>query len=226
MESGEAEQLNEALLATEAPLPSPPEEPKRNSKQALIDKILEISERDGIPIEHSNTKLKRMNKNQLAQLCADLVEKGIRKKMARSVRAESTDDRAIALGALRMVHDVCAVGCQKAANGFLEGYDYTIDGFSESLREPAVSHAIDMCLQEIAEENSELLEYIQSPYTRLMIAWGGAMAFSCKSTKHVTDVGRKPSRITHPVRSRGSRRPTDGKINPGNAPAGNHVKQV
>ena len=50
MESGEAEQLNQALLATEVPTPSPPEEPKRNSKQALIDKILEISERDGIPI--------------------------------------------------------------------------------------------------------------------------------------------------------------------------------
>ena len=77
-----------------------------------------------------------MNKTQLAELCAELVEKGIRKKMARCVRAESTDDRAIALGALRMVHDVCAIGCEKAANGFLESYEYSIDGFSESLREP------------------------------------------------------------------------------------------
>ena len=214
--------LNEELLAAAAQehaIVPEAKEPKRNSKQGLIDKILEISEREGIPLTCSNTKLKRMNKQQLSELCADLIEQGIRKKMARAVNSESTDDRTIALGALRMLHDVVAVGVEKGANSFTEPYGYTIDGFSENLKEPAVSSAIDGCLQEIADQNQELLEYVQSPYTRLMIAWGGALAFSCKRTnKHVTFVESRPPRRQVPVRSGGSRRPTNGQVNPSNPP--------
>ena len=171
-----------------------------------------------------------MNKTQLAELCAELVEKGIRKKMARCVRAESTDDRAIALGALRMVHDVCAIGCEKAANGFLESYDYSIDGFSESLREPTVSGAIDTCLQEIAEENSELLQYIESPYTRLMIAWGGAMAFSCKKIKtkphNAPHMERSAPRGAHSIRGRGRGRAAHGQVHARHPSPGDNVKTV
>ena len=116
LELKEESELNEELLSADTPCEQQDTGPRRNSKQGLIEKIIEISERDGIPLEHSNTKLKRMNKQQLTQLCADMVEKGIRKKMARSVGAAGDSDQAIALGALRMIHDVCAVGVQKGGN--------------------------------------------------------------------------------------------------------------
>ena len=193
-------------------------EPKRNSKQALIEKIIQISERDGIPLVCSNTKLKRMNKQQLSELCADMIEQGVRKKMAQAVNSESTDDRTIALGALRMLHDCIAVGVEKGGSSFAEGYGYTIDGFCENLKEPTVSAAIDGCLQEIADENHELLEYVQSPYTRLMIAWGGALAFSCKrSNKHVTFVESRAPRQKGPVRRGGGRRTPNGEIHTSNS---------
>ena len=217
----DTEALNNELLEAEAPSVEDLEPPKRNSKQALIEKILQISEQDGIPLEISNTKLKRMNKQQLAKLCADMIEKGVRKKLARTVGAEDDSEQAIALGALRMLHDVCAIGVEKGSDAFLNEYGYTIDGFSQNLKEPTVSKAIDGCLEEIARENTELLEYIQSPYTRLMIAWGGAMAFSCRKVQKTIDatyVGPRPPRSKGPVRVRRSRRPPDGKVNPSDPP--------
>ena len=209
------EALNEELLEAEETVEQPEQAPRRNSKQSLIDKILELSERDNIPLEHSNTKLKRMNKQQLAQLCADMIEKGLRKKMAQTVGASDDSERSICLGALRMLHDVCAVGVEKASDHFLGDYGYTVEGFSGNLKEPTVSKSIDLCLEEIARENTELLEYIQSPYTRLMIAWGGAMAFSCRKQQrrsNVTDLGPRPPQRKNPIRMRRRRGPSDGKI--------------
>ena len=215
----ENSELNEELLEAEAPVTLESEEPKRNSKQALIQKIIEISENDRIPLEFSNTKLKRMNKQQLAKLCAEMIETGIRKKLARTVGADGDSETAIALGALRMLHDVCAVGIEKGSDAFLNDYGYTVEGFSQNLKEPTVSKAIDGCLEEIARENTELLEYIQSPYTRLMIAWGGAMAFSCRKVqKHVTNGGPRAPRSQGPVRNRRRGGPPDGKIDASDAP--------
>ena len=208
--------LNDELLAADRPQDDEPEAPKRNSKQSLIDKIVEISETDGIPLEFSNTKLKRMNKQQLSRLCAEMIERGIKKKLARTVNAPDESEQSICLAALRMLHDVCAVGVEKASDSVLGDYGYTIEGFSENLKEPTVSKSIDMCLEEIARENTELLEYIQSPYTRLMIAWGGAMAFSCRKqqrrVKHVADLEHQPPRGKSTVRVRRGRRPPDGKV--------------
>jgi hypothetical protein len=196
-------ELRDDLLAAAHPVETPDEDgpPKRNTKQALIEKIIEVSQKEGIPLEHSNTSLKRMNKQKLSNLLAEVIETGVRRKMARQVGCEQdADNRTIALGALRMLHDVVAVGCEKAGNSFLEPRGYEIVGFSEALKEPAVSSCIDGCLREIAEENQELLEYVQSPYTRLMIAWGGAIAFSCKKkqriTQHATNLGTQKSRTS------------------------------
>ena len=215
----ETSQLNDELLEAEVPVTVESDEPKRNSKQALIQKIIEISENDGIPLEFSNTKLKRMNKMELTKLCADMIEQGIRKKLARTVGADGDSEQAIALGALRMLHDVCAVGIEKGSDAFLNDYGYTIEGFSQNLKEPTVSKAIDGCLEEIARENTELLEYIQSPYTRLMIAWGGAMAFSCRKVqKDVANVGPRAPRIQGPLRNRRRGRPTNGKVDACDAP--------
>ena len=151
MEPQEAEALKDELLESRDFSSEEKAEPRRNSKQALIDKIIEISERDNIPLGHSNTKLKRMNKQQLAELCADMIEKGMKRKMARTLGVdEDSDDRCMALGALRMIHDVCAVATERVGDSVLDDYGYTIEGFSHGLKEPTVSSAIDSCLQEIA----------------------------------------------------------------------------
>ena len=63
-------ELRDDLLAAAHPVETPDEDgpPKRNTKQALIEKIIEVSQKEGIPLEHSNTSLKRMNKQKLSNL--------------------------------------------------------------------------------------------------------------------------------------------------------------
>ena len=229
MEPREAEQLKDELLDAHDFSSEDKAEPRRNSKQALIDKILEISERDNIPLEHSNTKLKRMNKQQLAELCADMIEKGMKRKMARTIGVDDdADDRCMALGALRMVHDVCAV-TERVGDSVLDDYGYTIVGFSQGLKEPTVSSAIDSCLQEIAEENAELLEYVKSPYTRLLIAWGGALTFCCRKrrkTINAPNVGPRALGRKNPIRDRGRGRASHGEKHANHVPPAENVKSV
>ena len=227
-ETNDQSELRDELLEAAAPN-SEPSEPRRNSKQALIDKILEISEKERIPLQQSNTKLKRMNKAQLGNLLAELIEKGMEKKMARTIGCEpGADRRTIGLAALRMVHDICASGVEKGGNAFLEPRGYEIVGFVDSLKEPQVSSAIDHCLEEIAMENEELLQYIESPYTRLMIAWGGALTFSCRKRKqaHASFLGPRKTRQQDPFCGRGDRRPPDGQIHIDIPPPKPHEKSV
>ena len=220
------EDLRNELLEASAP-PKEPKKERTNSKKVLIDKIIEISERDRGSCEYSRTRLKRMSKAQLTEYLADLIEEGMKRKMAQTVGvSDDADDKVIALGALRMLHDVCAVATERGGNTFLEPKGYTIAGFTDKLKEPTVSSAIDMCLQEIAEENQDLLEYVRSPYTRLALAWGGAIAFSCKKTKHVTDMAARPAGPKNPVRRGPSRRPPDGKKHPPVPPTGHDEKSV
>ena len=54
-------ELNNELLKEEEP--ETPKSPKRNTKQHLIKRILELGEKSGIEIEESDSKLKRMNRN-------------------------------------------------------------------------------------------------------------------------------------------------------------------
>ena len=216
MEPQEQQNLQDELLeAANPPEPQTDAPPKKNTKQALLEKILQVSERDGIPLEYTNSKLKRMSKKELAQVLADLIEEGIKRQMAQKVGcAPGADERTIALGALRMVHDVCAMGVEKAGCTFLEPRGYEINGFTEALKEPTVSSQIDQCLEEIAQENMEILEYVQSPYSRLAIAWAGALCFSVqKKQKHVTFLEPQASRGENTVRRRVRRRPPTGQIN-------------
>ena len=161
--------------------------PKRNSKQELINKIVMISEENGMSLELSDTKLQRLNKQQLNELLAETLEKAMRNEMARQVGARpGAADAVIALGALRMVHDIAAKGTEKCFNMFLPDYGYEVEGFAESLQEPSVRQATDACLAEIAQDN-DILQYVQSPWSRLAIAWGGAL---------VTSIQRKRVRYT------------------------------
>ena len=227
LDEKQTQQLNNELLEVEKPAA---DEPRRNSKQSLIEKIIEISEKEGIPLQQSNTKLKRMSKAQLVDLCAEMVEKGVRKKIARTVNAPDGSDSAIALGALRMIHDMCALGAEKGGNAVLEDYGYEVTGFVESLKEPNVSQAVDQCLEEIAQD-SEILEHVKSPYTRLAIAWGGALVFSCKRKKTVrfqnaAQLGPRTTRPQAAIRRRSRGRPQNGKVDDDHAPAEPDVKVV
>ena len=217
------QQLNDELLSVQQEVP---EGPRRNSKQSLIDKILEISEKENIPLEHSNTKLKRMSKQQLVELCADMVEKGVRNKIARSVGAPDSSDAAIALSALRMVHDMAALAAEKGGNSVLEDYGYEVTGFTQALKEPAISTAVDQCLEEIAQD-SEILEHIKSPYTRLAIAWGGALVFSCKRKRiNAPRLAPRPARAQTAVRGRSSGRTQNGQEHDDHPPPKTDVKIV
>ena len=176
--------LNNELLKSTSDDEKKEEKPKkRNSKEELIDKIITVAEHNNIPIPHSDTKLKRMTKQQLTELLADLIEKAMRDEMARQVGAKpGATDSVIALGALRMVHDICAKGTEKCFNMFLPQYGYEVDGFADSLKEPSVREATDACLVEIAQD-TDVLQYVQSPWARLAIAWGGALVTSVQAKK-------------------------------------------
>ena len=149
---------------------------KRNSKQELINKIVMVAEQNELPLELSDTKLQRLTKQQLNELLAETVEKAMRNEMARQVGARpGAADSVIALGALRMVHDIAA-RTEKCINIWLPDYGYEVDGFADSLQEPSVRQATDACLAEIAQD-SDILQYVQSPWSRLAIAWGRTRHF-------------------------------------------------
>ncbi len=169
--------LNDALLAEPA-AEEAPEQPRRNSKEDLIKKIVRLCEEAQVPLDHTNTKLKRMTKKELTQLLAKKTQDVIRNQMAEQAGVQrGSADSIIALGALRMVHNLCAVGTEKGINTVLPGYGYELEGFAEGLKKPGVSEAVDDCLREIAA-TTDVLSYIESPYARLALAWGG-VAVGC-----------------------------------------------
>jgi hypothetical protein len=148
---------------------------KRNTKDDLIAKIVKCCTDNDIPLEHSNTRLKRMGKTQLQKLLAECIEKAMRNAMSSQVGAPpGSSDSVVALGALRMIHDLFAASAEKGLNVFLPRYGYEVNGFASSLKEPTVRKAVDQCLEEIARE-TDVLQYIESPWARLGIAWSGAL---------------------------------------------------
>jgi hypothetical protein len=156
---------------------------KRNSKEELIEKIIQVAKHNNMTIPHSDTKLKRMTKQQLTEYLAEQIEKVMRDEMARQVGAKpGATDSVIALGALRMVHDICAKGTEQCFNIFLPQYGYEVDGFTDSLKDPSVREATDACLVEIAQD-TDVLQYVQSPWARLGIAWAGALLTSIQRKK-------------------------------------------
>jgi hypothetical protein len=224
----------ELLLAEDSDEKRENKEPRRNSKDELITRIIQIAEVNEIPILHSDTKLRRMTKPQLSQLLADLVEKSIRNEMAKQVGAKpGATDSIIALGALRMMHDICAKGTEKAINIFLPTYGYEIEGFADSLKDPSVREATDACLVEIAQD-SEILQYVQSPWARLAIAWSGALVTSIQQKKvryrnqyYAPRMEPRQHFAPNPRREhRPSRREEDGKIDSDGGSTVEAIKEV
>ena len=215
-------QLNDQLLQSAGPEPQKEEtsEPKRNSKDDIINKLVKVAEENHITVEHSNTRLRRMTKSQLNKLLAETIEKGVQNQMAEQVGVQrGASERVIALGALRMVHNLAANAAEKGLNSLLPKYGYEVEGFATSLEEPPVKEAVDACLEEIARE-SDILSYIESPYARLSLAWGGAMMASLKRQRkynrykvnsNASHMEPRSSGPKNPVQPSSSRRTPDGK---------------
>ena len=172
--------LNDELLKKDR---DDEEKPRRNTKEALIDRIVQTAEENNLELNVSNTKLKRMSKDALQKLFGEMVEDLVKNEMAAQVGAKSGNDSVIALATLRMVHDMLATGVEQGLNQFLPPYGYRLEGFTDSLKEPVTSQCVDDCLKEIAAEN-DILQYIQSPYARLAIAWSGGMIRAMRRTSH------------------------------------------
>ena len=222
--------LNDDLLKAE----KPDEASKRNTKEWIIERILTVADENGLELSFSNTKLKRMSKKELNQLLAQLMEQVVKQNMARAVNSDGTDDKSIALGALRMVHDMLAMGAEAGINTVLPSYGYQVDGFAQNLQHPSVSKCVDECLVEIAQ-TTDVLEYIESPYARLGIAWAGAMATSIKPYRKIANnqnnvrppnVGPPTPHRPQTLQPRPRRGPETGKINRPARPNTPDVKRV
>ena len=200
------------LKATEEDVEQAEDQPKRNSKDDLISKIIGCCADSGLELEHSNTKLRRMTKDQLCKILSEKIEKGVKSQMAAQVGAKpGASDSVIALGALKMMHNICASTAERGLNAILPRYGYEIVGFREGLKDPAVDEAVNQCLTEIAAE-SDILQHIKSPYVRLAIAWGGALVTSIKRcplpiNRNASPMESRPPRPQGAVQSRLSRRP-------------------
>ncbi len=224
----EIQKLNDELLAPEQKVQ---EEPKRNTKEWLIEKILMMADENDLELSISNTKLRRMSKVQLQKLLGELGEKVVKQQMAASVGAAGSSDASIALGTLRMVHDLLAAATETGLNSMLPEYGYRIDGFTESLHKPVVSAAVDDCLKEIAA-TTDVLQYIESPYARLALAWSGAMMSCVRRARipapstNAKDVGPRPARPKNPVQLRPSGGKKDGEKHSPARPNPKDGKQV
>jgi hypothetical protein len=180
MENQAFTELNDDLLGAATGAPELPREPKRNTKDELIHKIMLLSRERNLAVPHSNTKLRRMTKRQLADLLAELIEQTVHDEVCdKAGVSRGAPPDLIALGALRMVHDLAAGAGEQLGNVFLPKYGFEICGFKDALSQPHVREATDQCLLEISRE-TDILQHIQSPYTRLALAWGGALMASVR----------------------------------------------
>merc|ERR1711969_207650 len=100
-------------------------------------------------------------------------------------------------------------------------YGYSVDGFAHSLKSGHTKEAVDACLREIAA-TTDIMGYIESPYARLAIAWGGALVASIKRVpitkngRHAARMGPEQARAKDPLQ----RGPGGG------APAGQEHRRV
>ena len=223
--------LNDELLKKDK---APDDKPKRNSKEFLIDKIVLVAEENDLELNVSNTRLKRMSKEKLQQMLGEMCEDAVKSQMAAAVNAPGKNDDVIALATLRMVHDLFANGLEQGLNAILPKYGYQIDGFAQTLQDPTTSKCVDDCLREIAAEN-EILQYIQSPWARLGIAWSGGLMRAIRAAprnkvggkyKYAATLGPRTANPQNPFRPGLSGRPTPGKVDSRSGPPQPNVKSV
>jgi hypothetical protein len=149
---------------------------KKGSKTDLINEIFDLCKRANIACEHSEGQLKRMNKKKLLELlalyCERVVEAKVLEKCNIKEKMDNMNDKQktklMNIGILRMAHDSL---CYAAENATARFTPYTIEGMTRQMKEhKEMSDQIDQCLAEIAEEY-DVLTYIESPASRLMLIW-------------------------------------------------------
>jgi hypothetical protein len=209
------EKLNDELLKVEEEgSPKKVKVPKRGSKDKIIHNILKIDEEYNLELEYSDTTLRRMNKEKLTKVLAECMERCVKIDMAKSVGVDPrANGKCITLGALRMLHNLCATGFERSFNAFGSKYvGYEVEGFASSMNDPAIQSSVDEILTEIAAENPEVLQYFDSPYTRLALIWSGAL-IQCLKKKRLRENGMSNMEPTPRARPAPSR-PSSGRKPP------------
>ena len=80
--------LNNELLNAGSPRKADDDKAKRNSKNALLEKIIQVTEKYELKLDYSDTKLKRMNKTQLTKVLAEVIEESVKIDMCKQVGCE------------------------------------------------------------------------------------------------------------------------------------------
>ena len=89
MNPEESQRLNNELLKSPEAPSDEEKRPKRNSKDELTGKILKVVEAYELEFNYSDTKLRRMNKQELTELLAAVTEQGVKHDMAKAVGVEA-----------------------------------------------------------------------------------------------------------------------------------------
>ena len=227
------QRLNNELLHADVPEEKKDDKkPKRNSKDDITKKILQIVEKYQLDFEVTDTKMRRMSKTELQKLLASVMEQCVKIDMAKSVGVDPrANGKVITMGALRMIHNLCATGFEKVYNSVGPRFTgYEIAGFSEALREPMIQESVDECLAEIAAENPEVLEYFDSPYTRLLLVWSGALLTCVKKRDNKVNgrnaVGPQQNRRQSAPSTRGGGKQTVREVHEHSAPRVPNVRNV
>lgn len=221
MEPAEETKLSNQLLNADEPKKGSPEKPKRNSKESIRANILKVVEKYDLELGYSDTKLKRMNKEQLTRVLAEVMEESVKIDMAKSVGVDPRGGgKVVTLGALRMIHNICATGFEKGFNAYgpdLCGMECR--GFQRSLQHPDVAQTVDACLMEIAQENPEVLEYFESPYARLALVWVGVLSTTLVKARNVQTMEPGADQRQAPRRPSSRRSEEKREVDSGNEPS-------
>ena len=184
----------------------PKQQPKRGSKDELIEKIFEICDETNLICEHTKTDLRRKTKKNLQKTLAEYIEKGMKAKIKQQAGVESIqgasqlqEDQLIAVGTLRLMHDSLATLCER---GVYATTPYTIQGFSAALRHPDIKQDLDQCLLEIAKD-MDIMEHINSPYLKLAMIWTSGVAKTLRKKPAYYTIKKEPIHVdTGPLESR------------------------
>ena len=84
IEESKATRLNAELLQSDEESSETTAKFKRGSKHDLIAKINRVVDEYDLELEHSQTKLKRMNKEALTKVLAGVMEQSVKQDMAKA----------------------------------------------------------------------------------------------------------------------------------------------
>ena len=200
--------VEELVEAQKEPVPVAVEEkkktPKRNSKDEIIQKILQLSEEVGEPVTETNSQLKRMSKKDLTEKLANLVEKRIEMEAQKCLgidKEQAKSPYCVNLAALKMVHEIAVNSTEAIVDKTSHRHGMTLKGFKTRMKESQES--IDIILAEIAQQYPEVLEKFSSPWVRLGLLWTSNVMLTIKKKqpkiKNVAAIRSRPNPRIHPV---------------------------